>query len=75
IGAGLVDVTKAANLPVAAWVNNSEFDTKQAALSYGIVSLAETGSITKTVTVKNFSADAKTYNLRTEARYQSDIDT
>ena len=75
IGAGLVDVTKAANLPVAAWVNNSEFDTKQAALSYGLVSLAETGSITKTVTVKNFSADAKTYNLRTEARYQSDIDT
>ncbi len=75
IGAGLVDVTKAANLPVAAWVHNSEFDTKQAALSYGLVSLAESGSITKTVTVKNFSADAKTYNLRTEARYQNDIDT
>ena len=75
IGAGLVDVTKAVNLPVAAWVHNGEFDTKQAALSYGLVSLAETGSITKTVTVKNFSADAKTYNLRTEARYQSDIDT
>ncbi len=75
IGAGLVDVTKAVNLPVAAWVHNGEFDTKQAALSYGLVSLAETGSITKTVTVKNFSADAKTYNLRTEARYQGDIDT
>ncbi|WP_213611616.1 S8 family serine peptidase [Pseudoalteromonas sp.] len=75
IGAGLVDVTKAVNLPVAAWVHNSEFNTKQAALSYGLVSLAEAGSITKTVTVKNFSSDAKTYNLRTEARYQSDIDT
>jgi hypothetical protein len=75
IGAGLVDVTKAINLPVAAWVHDGKFDTKQAALSYGLVSLAETGSITKTVTVKNFSADAKTYNLRTEARYQSDIDT
>lgn len=75
IGAGLVDVTKAVNLPVAAWVHDGRFDTKQAALSYGLVSLAETGSITKTVTVKNFSADAKTYNLRTEARYQSDIDT
>ncbi|NWL14947.1 GlyGly-CTERM sorting domain-containing protein [Pseudoalteromonas sp. Scap03] len=75
IGAGLVDVTKAVNLPVAAWVHDGKFDTKQAALSYGLVSLAETGSITKTVTVKNFSADAKTYNLRTEARYQSDIDT
>jgi hypothetical protein len=56
-------------------VHDGKFDTKQAALSYGLVSLAETGSITKTVTVKNFSADAKTYNLRTEARYQSDIDT
>ena len=75
IGAGLVDVTKAVNLPVAAWVHDGKFDTKQAALSYGLVSLSETGSITKTVTVKNFSADAKTYNLRTEARYQSDIDT
>ncbi|WP_409424306.1 S8 family serine peptidase [Pseudoalteromonas sp. RW-H-Ap-1] len=75
IGAGLVDVTKAVNLPVAAWVHDGKFETKQAALSYGLVSLAETGSITKTVTVKNFSADAKTYNLRTEARYQSDIDT
>ncbi|CAD2226137.1 conserved exported hypothetical protein [Pseudoalteromonas sp. 3J6] len=75
IGAGLVDVTKAVNLPVAAWVHDGKFDTKQAALSYGLVSLSETDSITKTVTVKNFSADAKTYNLRTEARYQSDIDT
>lgn len=75
IGAGLVDVTKAVNLPVAAWVHNAEFDTKQAALSYGLVSLAEAGSITKTVTVKNFSAEAKTYNLRTEARYESDEKT
>lgn len=75
IGAGLVDVAKAVNLPVAAWVNNAKFNTKQAALSFGLESMTETASLTKTVTVKNFSADAKTYNLRTEARYQSDIDT
>ena len=75
IGAGLVDVTKAVNLPVAAWVNNTDFETKQAALSFGLVSMAETGSLTKTVTVKNFSSEAKTYALRTEARYQNDEDT
>ncbi|MGO3301031.1 MAG: S8 family serine peptidase, partial [Pseudoalteromonas sp.] len=37
IGAGLVDVNKAANLPVAAWAQ----DTKQAALSFGLVNTAE----------------------------------
>lgn len=75
IGAGLVDVTKAVNLPVAAWVNNTEFNTKQAALSFGLMSMTETKSFTKNVTVKNFSSDSKTYALRTEARYQNDEDT
>ena len=75
IGSGLVDVTKAVNLPVAAWVNNTQFNTKQAALSFGLVSMAGTESLIKTVTVKNFSSDAKTYALRTEARYQNDDDT
>jgi hypothetical protein len=75
IGAGLVDVTKAVNLPVAAWVYDAKFNTKQAALSYGLVSMTETGSLTKTVTVKNFSSDAKTYSLRSQARYQNDEDT
>ncbi|MEI8705034.1 S8 family serine peptidase [Pseudoalteromonas sp. B62] len=75
IGSGLVDVTKAVNLPVAAWVNNTQFNTKQAALSFGLVSMTETESLTQTVTVKNFSSDAKTYALRTEARYQNDEDT
>lgn len=75
IGAGLVDVEKAVNLPVAAWVYNADFDTNQAALSFGLERFSETSSFTKTVTVKNFSDQQKTYNLRTEARYQSDDDT
>lgn len=75
IGAGLVDVTKAVNLPVAAWVHDAKFNTRQAALSFGLVSMTETGSLTKTVTVKNFSSGSKTYKLRTQARYQNDIET
>ncbi|NNG42641.1 S8 family serine peptidase [Pseudoalteromonas sp. NEC-BIFX-2020_002] len=75
IGAGLVDVEKAVNLPVAAWVNNTEFSTKQAALSFGLENIKEITSFTKTVTVKNFSTDEKTYNLRTEARYSNDDET
>ncbi|WP_372761927.1 S8 family serine peptidase [Pseudoalteromonas sp.] len=75
VGAGLVDVAKAVNLPVAAWTTDAKFDTKQAALSFGLVNVVETTSITKAVTVKNFSANAKTYNLRTEARYADDEET
>ncbi|MGS0498530.1 S8 family serine peptidase [Pseudoalteromonas mariniglutinosa] len=75
IGAGLVNVEKAVNLPVAAWVDNTEFNTKQAALSFGLENLKEVTDFTKTVTVKNFSTAAKTYKLRTEARYQNDEET
>ncbi|MGB1291662.1 MAG: S8 family serine peptidase [Pseudoalteromonas sp.] len=75
IGAGLVDVEKAVNLPVAAWVSNSEYNTNQAALSFGLESMSEVTSLTKTVTVKNFSTQEKTYNLRTEARYSNDEDS
>ena len=38
IGAGLVDVNKAIESPVAAWVHHSDFDTNQAALSFGLLS-------------------------------------
>ena len=75
IGAGLVDVEKAVNLPVAAWVYQSEFDTNQAALSFGFVNLVGEASYTKTVTLRNFSNEEKTYNLRTEARYEDDVET
>jgi len=70
IGAGLVDVEKASNLPVAAWAK----DTKQAALSFGLVNLAETTQLTKTVQVKNFSNEAKTYTLDLEQRFADDVE-
>ncbi|MEC8327586.1 MAG: S8 family serine peptidase [Pseudomonadota bacterium] len=70
IGAGLVDVEKAVALPVAAWAK----DTRQAALSFGLVNLAESSSHTKTVQVKNFSATAKTYSLSFTQRFADDIE-
>ncbi|MBQ4863365.1 S8 family serine peptidase [Pseudoalteromonas sp. MMG013] len=75
IGAGLVNVDKAVKSPVAAWVYHSEFDTNQAALSFGFENVSEVTAYTKTVTLKNFSNEAKTYNLRTEARYENDAAT
>nr|WP_283771389.1 S8 family serine peptidase [Shewanella sp. 10B] len=71
IGSGLVDVEKAVNLPVAAWNK----DTKQAALAFGLLALNKITSITKTVTVKNFSTAEKTYTLKVEQRFQNDIDS
>ena len=71
IGSGLVDIEKAVNLPVIAW--NKE--TKQAALAFGLLALNKTTSVTKTVSVKNFSTAEKTYTLKTEQRFQNDIDS
>ena len=71
IGAGLVDVQKAINLPVAAW--NKE--TMQAALAFGLVSLTEVTTMTKTITVKNFSSENKTYSLMAEQRFMNDKDS
>ncbi|KPH94456.1 serine protease [Pseudoalteromonas porphyrae] len=70
IGAGLVDVKKAAELPVAAWAK----DTKQAALSFGLVNAAEMVELTKTVQVKNFSNVDKVYTLSLEQRYANDVE-
>ncbi|MEJ6472902.1 S8 family serine peptidase [Pseudoalteromonas piscicida] len=70
IGSGLVDVEKAANLPVAAWAE----DTMQAALSFGLVSLSETSTLTKKVKVKNFSNQAQTYTLSYTQRFADDIE-
>ncbi|WP_394129513.1 S8 family serine peptidase [Shewanella maritima] len=71
IGAGLVDVEKAVNLPVIAYNE----DTMQAALAFGLVSSSETTSMTKTVTVKNFSNEEKTYSLVAKQRYMNDMDS
>lgn len=75
IGAGLVDVEKAAKLPVAAWVEDTAFNTKQAALSFGLQSLTEKSTLKKTVTLKNFSTTARTYNLRIKDRFADDTAT
>ena len=75
IGAGLVDVEKAAKLPVAAWVDDTAFKTKQAALSFGLQSLTQKSTLKKTVTLKNFSTAAKTYNLRIKDRFADDTAT
>jgi len=75
IGAGLVDVEKAAKLPVAAWVEDTKFDTAQAALSFGLNTLTETTTFTKTVTLKNFGTTAKTYKLTIEDRFANDTES
>ncbi|MDP2633441.1 MULTISPECIES: S8 family serine peptidase [unclassified Pseudoalteromonas] len=75
IGAGLVDVEKAVNLPVAAWVVDDEYQTAQAALSFGLERMTEMSSFTKTVTLKNFSDEDKTYDLRIEERFMNDADS
>lgn len=71
IGAGLVDVKKASNLPVAAWDKN----TNQAALAFGLMNLPKATQETKTVTIKNFSSSQKTYTLSVDQRFASDKDT
>ncbi|KZN36051.1 hypothetical protein N480_18855 [Pseudoalteromonas luteoviolacea S2607] len=72
IGAGLVDVEKAVASEAVAWVEQERFDTNQGALSFGFDVLEETKSYTKTVTLKNFSSEAKTYALSKVARFAND---
>ncbi|KKO48492.1 peptidase [Arsukibacterium sp. MJ3] len=69
IGAGLVDVEKAVNLPVAAWVHDAAFATRQAALSFGLQTLTAVSSMTKTVTLKNFSMQERIYQLTIKDRF------
>ncbi len=68
IGAGLVDVEKASMLSVAAW----DKDTKQAALAYGMKNLSATTVMTKTITIKNFSSEAKRYISSIHQRFADD---
>lgn len=75
MGAGLVDVAKAVNSPVVAWVNDTKFDTKQAALSFGLQTMTKASTFTKTVHLKNFSSEAKVYNLSVQNRFADDSAT
>ena len=72
MGAGLVDVAKAVSSPVAAWVYDAKFDTKQAALSFGLQTMTASSTFTKKVTLKNFSEQARTYSLSTQGRFADD---
>ncbi len=71
IGSGLVDVEKAVNLPAIAWNK----DTKQAALAFGLVATDKVVSMTKTIMVKNFSTEEKTYNLAVDQRFENDAES
>jgi minor extracellular serine protease Vpr len=75
IGAGLVNVSKAINSPALAWVYDSKFDTKQAALSFGLQTLKQKTQFTKIVTLKNFSAQARSYTLTVQDRFANDTAT
>ncbi|MEO3877617.1 S8 family serine peptidase [Rheinheimera fenheensis] len=75
MGAGLVDVEKAINSPAVAWVYDTKFDTKQAALSFGLQTMTEVSTFTKTVNLKNFGAEAKVYNLSVQDRFADDTAT
>lgn len=75
IGAGLVDVEKAIASPTVAMVHHPEFDTKQAALSFGFDELSEVTSYTKTVEVNNHSDEDRMYELSIDARYANDEET
>jgi subtilisin family serine protease len=74
IGAGLVDVEKAIASPVVAMVHQPEYDTKQAALSFGFDVLEEVTSYTKTVEVNNHSDEDKLYELSIQPRFQNDAE-
>ncbi len=75
MGAGLVDVGKAVGSPAAAWVYDAKFDTKQAALSFGLQTMTAQSTFTKTVTLKNFSGQARTYSLTVQDRFANDTAT
>ena len=72
MGSGLVDVAKAVSSPVAAWVHDAKFDTKQAALSFGLQTMTAASTFTKKVTLKNFSEEARTYSLTAQGRFADD---
>ncbi|MGI2258221.1 S8 family serine peptidase [Shewanella sp. GXUN23E] len=71
IGSGLVDLERAVNAQVIAW----DSDTQQAALAFGLVKGTHNQSLTKTVTLKNFSGADETYQLQWQQRFANDADS
>ncbi|MDO8861726.1 S8 family serine peptidase [Haliea sp. E1-2-M8] len=68
IGGGEVRADKAAATPVAAW----DVDTESPVLSFGFVDAAADTTFSKTVTVRNYSDQDRTYTITPQFRYDED---
>jgi minor extracellular serine protease Vpr len=69
IGGGEVRVDRAYHSPIAAWVASD----LAGSLGFGFVEVTGTSQLTKTVTVKNYTGSAKTYDINPTFRYQGDV--
>jgi minor extracellular serine protease Vpr len=70
IGGGEVRVNRAVAAPVAAWAD----DQPQAALSFGFVDVADDYvTITRTVRVRNYSNQRRTYTVTPTFRFADDV--
>ena len=70
IGGGEVRVDRAYHSPIAAYVASD----LTGALGFGFVEVTGETELTKTVTVKNYTGSAKTYDIEPTFRYQADMD-
>ena len=70
IGGGEVRVDRAYHSPIAAYVASD----LSGAVGFGFVEVAQETTLTKTVTVKNYTASSKTYDIEPTFRYQDDVD-
>ena len=68
IGGGEVRVDKAFTSPVAAWVDADQ----TAALGYGFIDVTASTTRTKTVHVRNYSGQARTYAIASTFRFAND---
>jgi len=70
IGGGEVRVDDAVSAPAAAWAS----DVPSGTLSLGFVDVADTVTITKTVSIRNYANKARTYTVTPTFRFQNDVD-
>ena len=68
IGGGEVRVDRAYHSPIAAWVAGD----LAGSLGFGFVEVTGTSELTKTVTVKNYSGPAKTYDIEPDVPLPDD---
>ena len=70
IGGGEVRVDRAYHSPIAAYVASD----LSGAVGFGFVEVTQETTLSKTVTVKNYTASSKTYDIEPTFRYQDDVD-